>query len=87
MTPGFTGADLNNLVNQAISDSVHEGRNQADMSDFEVARDRIIMGIERKKAATIDRDRICTAIHEAGHALTCITTEGARDLYKATIVQ
>ena len=69
MTPGFTGADLENLVNTAISDAVHKGRDSANMQDFEEARDRILMGIERKTLHISNRERLHTAIHEAGHAL------------------
>lgn len=69
MTPGFTGADLENLVNTAISDAVHKDKDRADMQDFEEARDRILMGIERKSLHISNRERIHTSIHEAGHAL------------------
>jgi ATP-dependent metalloprotease len=86
MTPGFTGADLENLVNTAISDAVHKDKEKAEMADFEEARDRILMGIERKSLHIGNRERIHTAIHEAGHALTCYYTKGSRKLYKATIV-
>jgi ATP-dependent Zn protease len=58
----------------------------ADMSDFEYARDRIMMGIERRKLSMSDRDRLLTAIHESGHAIVCYFTPGAKKLYKATIV-
>lgn len=86
MTPGFTGADVSNLVNTAISQAVHQGRSSADMPDFEYAWDRIMMGIERKNLTMSDRERLATAIHEAGHAITSLNTESARQLYKATIV-
>lgn len=56
------------------------------MSDFEYARDRIMMGIERKKLSMTDKERLLTAIHEAGHAIVCYFTPGAHKLYKATIV-
>ncbi len=56
------------------------------MIDFEYARDRIMMGIERKKLSMTDKERLNTAIHEAGHAIACYYTEGAKNLYKATIV-
>jgi len=54
--------------------------------DFEYARDRIMMGIERKSLNMSDKERLNTAIHEAGHAITCYFTEGSKKLYKATIV-
>ena len=86
MCPGFTGAEIENLVNTAITEAVHKIKDHADMSDFEYARDRIMMGIERRKLSMTDRDRIHTAIHESGHAIACYFTPGAKKLYKATIV-
>ena len=56
------------------------------MKDFEFARDRIMMGIERKKLSMTEKDRLNTAIHEAGHAVACYFTRAAKRLYKATIV-
>ena len=86
MTPGFTGAEIENLVNTAITQAVHESKEEADLSDFEYARDRLMMGIERKKLTMLEKDRLNTAIHEAGHATACYFTPGAMKLYKATIV-
>jgi ATP-dependent Zn protease len=86
MTPGFTGAEIENLVNTAITEAVHKFKEMADLKDFEYARDRIMMGIERKKLSMTDKERLHTAIHEAGHAITCFFTPGAKKLYKATIV-
>ena len=71
MTPGFTGAEIENLVNQAITEAVNRGKGFADLSDFEFARDRIMMGIERKTLSISDKQRLHTAIHESGHALAC----------------
>lgn len=85
MTPGFSGAEIENLVNIAITNAVHNGREQADNEDFEYARDRIIMGIERKSLTMSDKERLNTAIHEAGHAVACYFSNGPK-LYKATIV-
>jgi len=86
MTPGFTGAEIENLVNTAISEAVHHDKVYANLEDFEYSRDRIMMGIERKKLSMTEKDRLNTAIHESGHALICYFTPGARKLYKATIV-
>lgn len=86
MTPGFTGAEIENLVNTAISEAIHLDKERADKNDFEFARDRIMMGIERKKLSMSEKDRLNTAIHESGHAVACFFTPGARKLYKATIV-
>lgn len=86
MTPGFTGAEIENLVNTAITNAVNQSKSKADKDDFEYARDRIMMGIERKTLSQSDKERLHTAIHEAGHALTCYFNPEARKLYKATIV-
>lgn len=86
MTPGFSGAEIENLVNTAITEAVHRGKDLADLSDFEYARDRIMMGIERKSLSMSDKERLNTAIHEAGHAIACYFSKGAKKLYKATIV-
>ena len=63
-----------------------ETREEADAEDFEFARDRIMMGIERKKLSMSEKDRLSTAIHESGHALVCYYNPNAMKLYKATIV-
>lgn len=86
MTPGFSGAEIQNLVNTAITQAVHDGKEHADLESFEYARDRLMMGIERKKLTMTEQDRLATAIHEAGHATVCYFTPGAQKLYKATIV-
>ena len=86
MTPGFTGAEIENLVNTAITEAVHKMKEKADLTDFEYARDRIMMGIERKNLSVPEKERLNTAIHEAGHAVTAYFTPGARKVYKATIV-
>ena len=86
MTPGFTGAEIENLVNTAITEAVHHDKEEADPDDFEYARDRIMMGIERKKLSVTEKERLNTAIHEAGHTVACYYTENAKKLYKATIV-
>lgn len=65
---------------------VNENRELAELADFEYARDRIMMGIERKKLSMSDKERLHTAIHEAGHALASYYTQGSMELYKATIV-
>ena len=86
MTPGFTGAEIENLVNTAILNAVHNDKDKAGIDDFEYARDRIMMGIERRKLSVSEKERLNTAIHEAGHTVACYYTEGANKLYKATIV-
>ncbi len=86
MTPGFTGAEIENLVNTMITEAVHRGKEEADLADFEYARDRIMMGIERKKLSMSEKERLNTAIHECGHTIAAYFTEGAMKLYKVTIV-
>ena len=86
MTPGFTGAEIENLVNTAITEAVHNKKEEADKDDFEFARDRILMGIERKKPTMNERDRLHVAIHESGHALVGYFNPNAMKLYKATCV-
>lgn len=86
MTPGFTGAEIENLVNTAITEAVNKDKLFADLADFEYARDRIMMGIERKKLSMSEKERLNTSIHECGHAVTCFYTDHANKLYKATIV-
>ncbi|KAL6717611.1 i-AAA protease yme1 [Lecanora helva] len=85
-TSGFSGAELENLVNQA---AVRASRNKAQkvsMQDFDWAKDRIMLGAERRSAVVQDKDKIMTAYHEAGHALVAMYTKGATPLYKATIL-
>ena len=85
-TTGFSGAELENLVNQA---AVRASRNKAlkvGMIDFEWAKDKIMMGAERRSAVIQEKDKIMTAYHEAGHALVAMYTTGATPLYKATIM-
>lgn len=85
-TPGFSGAELENLINQA---AVHASRNKqktVTLLDFDWARDKIMMGAERRSAVIQEKDRIMTAYHEGGHALVALFTAGADPLYKATIM-
>jgi len=77
LTPGFTGAEIQNMVNTAITQAVHEGKEMASMDDFDYARDRLMMGIERKKLSMTEKNRLETAIHEAGHATTAYFTPSA----------
>lgn len=85
-TPGFSGAELENIVNQA---AVHASRTKAKkvtMRDFEWAKDKILMGAERRSAVIQQKDKLMTAYHEGGHALVALFTAGADPLYKATIM-
>jgi len=85
-TTGFSGADLYNLMNQAALKASIDGLNSITMAVFEYAKDKIIMGAERKTAVITAKTAKCTAYHEAGHALVATLTEGAQPIHKATIM-
>jgi cell division protease FtsH len=85
-TPGTSGADLANLVNEAALFAARKTKPTVDMADFEEARDKIQMGVARKSLAMSDEDRRATAVHEAGHALLHYHVDHADPLHKVTIV-
>ncbi|KAG7092446.1 hypothetical protein E1B28_008800 [Marasmius oreades] len=85
-TSGFSGADLQNMVNQAAVHAAKENATEVGLSHFEWARDRILMGAERKSAAIDDKAKLATAYHEGGHALVALYTDGAMPLHKVTCI-
>lgn len=85
-TSGFTGAELENLVNTGSLHAASRNASSVALEDLEYARDKIIMGPEKKSYRTTQKGRECTAQHEAGHALMAVLTPGADPIYKATIM-
>ena len=85
-TPGFSGAELANLTNEAALSAARNGRVVVTMADFEAAKDRVLLGNERRSLALSDHERRLTAYHEAGHALVSIRCPEADPIHKATII-
>ena len=85
-TPGFCGADLENIVNEAALFAARVGKRLVDMDDFEKAKDKIMMGAERKSMVMSEKERLNTAYHEAGHAIVGRGVPEYDELYKITIV-
>jgi cell division protease FtsH len=85
-TPGFSGADLANLVNEAALWAARQNRKFVMMVDFEMSKDKVLMGVERKSMILSDEEKKNTAYHEAGHALVAAMTPGADPVHKVTII-
>jgi cell division protease FtsH len=85
-TPGFSGADLANLVNESALWAARQNRKFVTMIDFEMSKDKVLMGVERKSMILSDEEKRNTAYHEAGHALVAAMTPGADPLHKVTII-
>jgi len=85
-TPGFSGADLANLVNEAALWAARQGRKLVIMADFEMSKDKVLMGVERKSMILSEEEKRNTAYHEAGHALVAAITPGTDPLHKVTII-
>jgi ATP-dependent metalloprotease len=85
-TPGFSGAELENLVNQAAIKASRDHKNKVGPRDFDWAKDKIMMGAEARSRVIQDKDKLSTAYHEAGHALVAHFTQSSMPLYKITIV-
>ena len=86
VTPGLVGADLENLVNEAALHAARKSKKKVGMSDFEEAKDKIMMGVERKSMIMPQKEREVTAYHEAGHALVAQFTSGSDPVHKVTII-
>ncbi len=85
-TPGFSGADLANLVNEAALLAARRNKASVDMADFESAKDKVMMGAERRSMVMTDNERELTAYHEAGHALVGLNMPQSDPLHKVTII-
>jgi cell division protease FtsH len=85
-TPGFSGADLANLVNEAALFAARKNKRQVDMEDFEKAKDKILMGVERKSMVMSDEEKQLTAYHEAGHAIVGRLVPEHDPVYKVSIM-
>jgi cell division protease FtsH len=85
-TPGFSGADLANLVNEAALWAARQNRKFVMQVDFEMSKDKVLMGVERKSMILSDEEKKNTAYHEAGHALVAAMTPGADPVHKVTII-
>jgi cell division protease FtsH len=85
-SPGFAGADLANLVNEAALIAARLNKKKVEMADFEFAKDKVLMGVERRTLMLTDDEKRITAYHEAGHALVAAFSDGADPLHKVTII-
>ncbi len=85
-TPGFSGADLSNLVNEAALLAARKGKNKVSMEDLEMAKDKVLMGVERKSMVISETEKRCTAYHEAGHTLVAKKLPNADPVYKVSII-
>jgi cell division protease FtsH len=85
-TPGFSGADLANLVNEAALMAARKGKRSVSMAEFEFAKDKVMMGAERRSMVMTEEEKKLTAYHEAGHALCMLYLEGHEPLHKVTII-
>jgi cell division protease FtsH len=85
-TPGFSGADLANLVNEAALLAARRGRRMVGMTEFEEAKDKVMMGAERRSMVMTEEERKLTAYHEGGHAIVALNVKGSDPIHKATII-
>ena len=85
-TPGFTGADLANLVNEAALLAARYDKKCVENDDFENAKDKVLMGVERRSMIISEKEKRTTAYHESGHALVALKLPGTDPLHKVTII-
>jgi cell division protease FtsH len=85
-TPGFSGADLANLVNEAALNAARYGQKSVSMADFETAKDKVLMGVERRSLVLTEEERRSTAYHEAGHALVAALVPHTDPIHKVSII-
>lgn len=85
-TPGFTGADLANLVNEAALLAAKDSKEKVEMKDFDMAKDKVLMGVERRSMIISDEEKKNTAYHEAGHTLVARLTPGTDPVHKVSII-
>jgi cell division protease FtsH len=85
-TPGMVGADLENIVNEAALLAARKKKRSVDMTDFEEAKDKVMMGVQRKSVVLSEEEKKTTAYHEAGHTLVAARTKGADPVHKVTII-
>lgn len=85
-TPGFSGADIENLVNEAALYAARQGKEKVSLADFEFAKDKVMMGSERKSMVITDEEKKNTAYHEAGHAMIAKLLPGTDPIHKVTII-
>ena len=85
-TPGFSGADLANMVNESALLAAKNNKDIVEVSDLESSKDKILMGSERKSQVLSEKDRLLTAYHEAGHAIVSLHVKDSDPIHKATII-
>jgi cell division protease FtsH len=85
-TPGFSGADLSNLVNEAALLAARQNKTTVDMNDFDAAKDKVLMGAERRSMVISDEEKKSTAYHEAGHTLVAKMIPGSDPVHKVSII-
>jgi cell division protease FtsH len=85
-TPGFSGADLANLINEAALLAARANKDQVEMEDLEAAKDKVMMGAERRSLVITEKEKKVTAVHEAGHAVVALFLPDADPVHKVTII-